>query len=240
LREQEVSGRRYAAAGALCALALFLAACGNDAPPAEGAPPPVAAAPALDLPAGEYRLDPSHASLVFGVDHLGFAQYVGSFRRFDATLILDPANPESARLEATVDIASLDVPAPPAGFLDTLLGADWFDAARAPTMAYRSTAVTLTGDNTARIDGELTFRGVTRPASLRARFNGGWAGHPYDPNARIGFSASGAILRSEFGMDIGLPAPPDNLGVGDRVEIVIEAEFTGPAWSGAAASGSAP
>ena len=62
-----------------------------------------------------------------------------------------------------------------------------------------------------RIEGELTLRGVTRPVSLDARYNGGYAGHPMDPNARIGFSATGRLKRSEFGMKYGIPAIPDEL-----------------------------
>lgn len=79
------------------------------------------------------------------------------------------------------------------------------------------------------------MRGVTRPLTLEARFNGGYAGHPLERNARIGFSAHATLNRSEYGMDIGIPAPGSTMGVSDAVEIVIEAEFTGPAWAGGTA-----
>jgi polyisoprenoid-binding protein YceI len=72
---------------------------------------------------------------------------------------------------------------------------------------------------------------VTRPVSLDAKFNGGYAGHPMDPHARIGFSARGSLKRSEFGIAFGVPAPGSQFGVGDDVEIIIEAEFSGPAWT---------
>ena len=64
---------------------------------------------------------------------------------------------------------------------------------------------------------------------LDASYNGGYAGHPMDPNARIGFSARGKFQRSDFGVSIGIPEPGTNMGVGDEVEVVLESEFNGPA-----------
>ncbi|MBL8881310.1 MAG: YceI family protein, partial [Phycisphaerales bacterium] len=59
--------------------------------------------------------------------------------------------------------------------------------------------------------------------------NGGYPGYaPMDPNARIGFSATGVIKRSAHGMSYGIPAPGTRMGVGDDVTVMIEAEFTGP------------
>jgi polyisoprenoid-binding protein YceI len=69
---------------------------------------------------------------------------------------------------------------------------------------------------------------VTRPVALDATYNGGYAGHPMDPHARIGFSARGALRRSEFGIAAGIPAPGSLMGVGDEIEVIIEAEFSGP------------
>lgn len=192
----------------------------------------VTALPA-DVPGGTYKLDPSHASLLFRVDHLGMSNYTARFVDFDATLVFDPADPAASSLTATVDARSLETDFPFPEQLDfnaQLLGEQWLDAAANPRMTFRSTAVTLTGDNRARIDGELTLRGVTRPMSLEATLNGGYAGHPMDPHARIGFSARGTLLRSDYGMTVGIPAPGSSMGVGDTVEVIIEAEFSGPDW----------
>jgi polyisoprenoid-binding protein YceI len=63
---------------------------------------------------------------------------------------------------------------------------------------------------------------------LDVTYNGGYAGHPMDPHARIGFSAKGTFKRSDFGIAFGVPAPGTTMGVGDDVQIAIEAEFTGP------------
>ena len=179
--------------------------------------------------AGLYRLDPYHASLVFKVDHLGFSFYTASFFDFDATLAIDPAKPEDATLNATVEVASLTLPRPPDGFLAQLLGAEWLDAGRFPRMTFRSTAIERTGESTARVMGELTFRGQSRPVTFTATFNGGYPGLPgLDPQARIGFSAQGVLRRSDFGLSIGVPPEGSSMGVGDAVTFTIEAEFNGP------------
>jgi polyisoprenoid-binding protein YceI len=204
--------------------ALLLLACS----PAVQAPAPEAPAVVSDAPAGEYRLDRSHADLTFRVSHIGFSMYTGRLSDFDATLHFDPANPETMSLDASVNVNSLALPAPPEGFLAEMLGPQWFDAAQFPTMTFRSTAVELTGANTARVTGDLTLRGVTKPVVLDVTFNGGYAGHPMDPNGRIGFSARGSLRRSAFGMGYGVPPEGSTMGVGDDVEIVIETEFTGP------------
>jgi polyisoprenoid-binding protein YceI len=184
---------------------------------------------ASEAPAGTYTLDRSHASLLFRVNHLGFSRYTARFTRFDAELRLDPADPAAASVVATIDASSIetDNPDPTYDFDAQLRGEAWLDAARFPQMTFRSTRVELTGPDTARITGDLALHGVTLPVSLDATFNGGYAGHPLDPfGARIGFSAQGSLERSRFGIAEGVPAPGSSIGVGDAVEILIEAEFT--------------
>lgn len=225
---------------AVVALWLLNAGCSPSAPapvaakppaaPVEAAAAPTPAAPDVSkLPAGAYKLDPLHASLVFSVNHLGFSNYTGQFRTFTADMTLDPAQPEKATLTATVDLKSLDVPASPADFIAELLSDQWLGSSTTPQMTYVSTSIAKTGPATADIVGNLTLNGVTKPVTLHATFNGGYEGHPQDPNARIGFSARGVLKRSEFGVEYGIPAPGSTMGVSDEVTIEIETEFSGPA-----------
>lgn len=212
---------------------LALAACSPQpaekkaeapAAPAATAPKP----PKADIPAGDYTLDKSHASLTFKVSHLGFSNYTASFADFDAKLRFDQANAAASSLEATIDPKSLTLPAPPAGFQKELIGPQWLDAARYPAITFRSTKVETTGPDTGKVTGDLTLHGVTKPVTLEVTYNGGYVGHPMDPNARIGFSAKGAFKRSDFGIAYGVPAPGTTMGVGDEVQVEIEAEFSGP------------
>ncbi|MCC6918607.1 MAG: polyisoprenoid-binding protein [Alphaproteobacteria bacterium] len=191
----------------------------------------VLAAPAAaqDVPAGAYKLDKHHASLTFTVNHLGFSNYTAQFTSFDVALELDPKNPAAAKLTATIDPKSLDLPAPPEGFKDELLGPNWLDAAKYPEMTFTSTKVEVTGEKTATVTGDFTLHGVTKPVTLEVTFNGGYPGMPeMDPQARVGFSAKGVLKRSEFGVAYGVPAPGTTMGVSDEVQIAIEAELNGP------------
>jgi polyisoprenoid-binding protein YceI len=224
----------------LGALALLSACSGREtpAPSRDNDTTPQAAAqlssptPAQnDAPAGAYKLDKAHASLLLRADHLGFSMYTARFKQFDAQLQFDPANIPASSVTVSIDTASIETDFPdPAthDFNAQLRSEQWLDTSQHPQMTFRSTSIEMTGSNTMRIHGDLTLRGVTRPVTLDASFNGGYAGHPLDPNARIGFSARGALNRSEFGMGFGVPEPGSRMGVGDRVEVVIEAEFNGP------------
>ena len=226
-------------------LLLVLSACSEQHPEAHDAPSiaqaaadtgqtranDVPAASTAEVPAGSYRLDREHASLIFRVDHLGFSNYTARFKRFDANLEFEPGNLAASRVTATVDTDSLETDYPDPAKLDfnaQLKGAEWLNVAAFPEMRFESRRIEVTGENTVRIHGDLTLHGVTRPMALEARFNGGYAGHPMDPQARIGFSAHGTLKRSLYGIAYGIPAPGTTMGVSDDVDIIIEAEFKGP------------
>lgn len=216
----------YAASAAL----LAISAASPTLPAEKEAVPAASTDP---VPAGSYELDKAHASLIFRVNHVGFSNYTGRFSRFDAKLQFDPAHPERSSVTVAIDPASIQVESPPEGFLDSLRSAQWLDVAKFPALAFRSTKVTRTGAKGLRIEGELELHGVKRPMTLEATYNGGYAGHPMDPHARIGFSAHGTLKRSQFGVAYGIPAPGTTMGVGDDVEVIVEAEFSGPKWENA-------
>ena len=219
------------ASGVLALLAVFSMplAAANDAP-ADAAP----AVPA-PVPAGAYTLDKTHASITFRVNHLGFSRYTAQFKQFDAQLQFDPENIAASSVTATIDPHSLDLDSPPPGFVDQLLGEQWFNVAQFPLMSFKSTKVEALEGNKARVTGDFTLHGATKPVVLDATFNGGYAGHPMDPHARVGFSASGTLLRSDFGIGYGIPEPGSTMGVSDEVEIAIEVEFSGPPLAAAVA-----
>ena len=183
------------------------------------------------IPAGAYKLDRAHASLLFRVSHLGFSNFTARFKRFDAQLQFDPENLAAASVTATVEVASLETDYPDPAKLDfnaKLTGPEWLDAAKFPQMTFESRRVEVTGRDTVRIHGDLRLRGVTRPVVLDAKFNGGYADTPWIPMRASGSQPSGTLLRSEFGISYGIPAPGTTMGVSDAVDVIIEAEFTGP------------
>lgn len=182
-------------------------------------------------PPGTYKLDPTHARLVVDVDHLGFSRYLLFFRTMEATLTFAPDAPETMRVQATIDTTSVETlfPDPAYDFNADLRAEGFLNAEAHPRANFTSTAVTLTGENSAEVTGDFTLRGVTKPLTLTVRFNGGYGRQSFDPGgARIGFSATGVFNRSDYGMTYGIPAPGTTLGVADEVRLRIEAEFVNP------------
>ncbi len=193
---------------------------------------PLAAQEVTPVTHGSYTLDLGHTRILFRVSHLGFSNYTALFTKAEATLDFDPAHPEAARLSASIDAASVEThyPDPAVDFNAVIAGPELLDAATYPAITFVSTKVVVTGKNSADVTGDFTLRGITKPVTLGVTYNGGYGSMSMDPaGARIGFSATGTINRSEFGMGFGVPAPGTTMGVGDAVSIIIEAELTKPA-----------
>jgi polyisoprenoid-binding protein YceI len=214
---------------ALLALAFALSACASAAGVADAPAPftgaaPVAAAEAaypvaVDLPAGTYRLDPRHASVLFRIRHMELAWFTARFDTVEASLELDPADPTRSRITASIDPQSVNT-----GVLNAQ-GERGFDRqiGRAlggeQRITFASTAIERTGRNTARITGDLTMNGQTHPATLEASFAGG-AADPLRGTAMVlGFSAHGVIDRSQWGVT------QWSAFAGDDVQLVIEVEL---------------
>lgn len=169
------------------------------------------------LPAGAWTLDPAHASATWRIRHLGLSWYTARFDRIEARLDFDPASPEAARLTAIIDAASVSTGDP--DFDATLRGGAWFEAASHPEIVFRSTRIEVTGETTGRIHGDLTMKGVTRPAVLETEFYGGLF-NPLEGRRALGFGADLIIDRTDFGVG----RLPGNF-IGDAVHVRIEAEF---------------
>lgn len=168
------------------------------------------------LRGGTYSLDTSHATLLFKVSHLGLSTYVGRFNAFDASLDFEPENMTNAKLDAVIEIASLDVNDD--DLKDTLMGGTWFDQANYPQAVFTTTSVNPISDSEFEFLGDLTLHGVTQPISLIATFHGG-ANNILTGKYTLGFSAKGSFIRSDFGIDAYTSM------VGDKVEIETYVEF---------------
>lgn len=172
---------------------------------------------------GTYRSDPDHTLIAWTVDHMGFTPYTGIFGGTTGTLEIDPQKPGSAKVDVTIPVAR--VTTANAALTQHLLRPgqnggkpDFFGPA--PTDArFVSTAVIIKG-RTARIAGNLTLNGITRPVTLEASFYGAGKLPPeMGGGENVGFRASGSIRRSEFGLATGIPL------VSDEVRLEIAAAF---------------
>jgi polyisoprenoid-binding protein YceI len=172
---------------------------------------------------GTYSVDPSHTLVVWTLDHLGFSPYSGIFGDVTGTLTLDPKNLNAAKVDVTIPVSKVVTAS--AGLTDHLLRAgkdggkpDFFGAAP-PAARFVSTSVATKGQR-AKIRGNLTLNGVTRPVTLDAAFYGaGTMPAQMGGKENVGFKATGAILRSQFGLGFGIPM------VGDEVKLDISAAF---------------
>ncbi|MBY8821104.1 YceI family protein [Sphingomonas colocasiae] len=173
--------------------------------------------------AGTYTADPGHSLIAWEVNHFGFSPYHGLITGVSGTLSIDPANLAASAVDVTIPIKGT---APYSGVasgnaqLDAhLLKADFFDAEKFPTASFKSTRVILDDDgDEAKIEGNLTIRGVTRPVVLDAEFVGAGI-NPFVKKQTVGFKAETTIKRSDFGISYGIPL------VTDAVKIDIAAAF---------------
>ena len=169
-----------------------------------------------DLRKGQYTLDKRHATILFKVDHMGFSKFIGRFNDFNATLDFDAENMKNSRLEATVNMASVDVNND--SFEETLSGGDWFNTEEFPQAYFKTVSVENINNNSADFIGDLTFLGATAPVTINVIFNGGGL-NKLTFKYTIGFSATGVFKRSDFGLDNYVPT------IGDQIELEIHAEF---------------
>jgi polyisoprenoid-binding protein YceI len=174
------------------------------------------------LPAGTYRMDRAHSSLTWKVDHLGLSSFTARFAKFDATLDIDPAKPQSARLAVTVDPTSVrtDYPFTESSDFDKDLGEGegFFNGRKFALITFSSTRVDRTGATSASVTGNLTLLGVTKPVTIYVTLNGAKQ-HPMAQAPALGFSGVATFKRSDFGMTHMLEI------AGDEVTLLIEAEF---------------
>lgn len=185
------------------------------ATPALAAPGITSRAPA-DMPAGEWQLDPTHASVTVKVSHLGFSLFTLRFDKIDARFTYDPADPSRTAVAAGVDPGSVNTGQ--RALDQALAGADWFGAAQGQTIRFVSRSIDVGDGRKGRMCGDLTMRGITRPVTFDVVFNGIGTGFG-PPTPRAGFSATGTIRKSEYGMT----RFADLLG--DDIIVQIEAEF---------------
>ncbi|MDD9899735.1 MAG: YceI family protein [Alphaproteobacteria bacterium] len=163
----------------------------------------------------EYDFDKKHTQVFFKVSHLGFSISHGRFNEVDGGFSFDLDHPEKSSVNVTIKTDSLDMGQD--GWDEHLKGEDFFKVEAFPEMTFKSTAVEVTGEKTAKVTGDLTLLGVTKPVTLDVTYNKAGI-HPFGGKYVAGFSATGMLKRSDFGMTYGLP------NIGDDVHMMIEVE----------------
>jgi polyisoprenoid-binding protein YceI len=175
----------------------------------------LAAAPALAAPEA-YVLDPSHSQIVFSYNHLGYSTGYGMFSGFEGKISFDAEAPAASSIEVSFPVKTM-LTGWQARF-DHFMSKDFFDAADDEMVTFKSTAIEVTGEKTAKITGDLTLNGVTKPVVLDAALTQVME-HPMEKKPWAGFTATTTLLRSDFGLGMFAPYVSDEVAV----EISIEA-----------------
>jgi len=142
----------------------------------------------------------------------------GEFETFRGDVTYDAAHPEATRIDATIDVASLNTREEKRDA--DLRSALFFDAPNHPHMTFVSKSARAVGDGDLEVTGDLSMRGTTREVTLSVRDIS--AATDMRGNARIGATASTKIRRSDFGMTWNKALETGGVVVGDVVTITLE------------------
>jgi polyisoprenoid-binding protein YceI len=157
-----------------------------------------------------WRIDEAQTSIAFKIDAVGFPTTHGHFGHYTGKILIDFDRPAKSFTNFTVDATSVEVGA--ASFNDFVKSRALLNVERFPTMAFASTQVEKIDAHTARVIGNLTMLGVSRPVTLTVDVEKNKA----DQANAVSFTAKGTIVRSEFGMTFGIPL------IDDAIEITVK------------------
>ncbi len=178
----------------------------------------VAAVPAL---AETWTADTAHSTVGFSVRHMMVSNVKGSFDKFTASVDGSPADPASAKISATIEVATVNTREPKRD--DHLRSPDFFDAAKFPQMTFVSTKVEKVSASKAKVTGDLTLRGVKKPVTLDVEYTAP-VKSPWGQTV-VGATATGKINRQDFGVSFSKALETGGVLVGDDVTILLELEL---------------
>jgi polyisoprenoid-binding protein YceI len=169
-----------------------------------------------------WNLDPAHSVAEFKVKHMMISNVKGQFATVTGVLTLDETDPTRSRVEASIEAGSLNTRD---AQRDThLKSEDFFHAERFPTLTFKSTRITRTGNGELAVAGDLTVRGVTRNVVFSVEGPTAPAKDPWG-NTRLGLSATTKINRKDFGLTWNAALEAGGILVGDDVAITLDVQF---------------
>lgn len=165
-----------------------------------------------------YSIDQDHSKVSFEVAHLVISTVTGEFKKFKGTFKFNPEDFSQTQLEATADASSVDTAVKKRD--DHLKSPDFFDVKKFSSMSFKSTSAKKTGDNTFELSGDLTIRGVTKPATFKVNYKGQIK---QKNKVMQAFKAVTEINRKDFGVNFQNIVEAGSV-VGDTVTINISCE----------------
>ena len=169
----------------------------------------------------KWTIDPMHSEINFKIRHLVISNVSGSFEKFSAEVETDGENFENASVHFSADVNSINTGTEQRD--GHLKSADFFDVATYPAIDFVSSSFKKTGDETFKLNGNLTMRGVTKPVELDVEFGG--IGKDGYGNIKAGFEVTGKISRKDFGLTWNMATEAGGLTLGDDVKLSANVQF---------------
>ena len=167
--------------------------------------------------AQSWSLDKAHAKLGFTITHLMVSEVEGTFKNFDITLNATKDDFSDATISLTADVNSINTDNEKRD--GHLKSPDFFDAAKYPTLTFKSKSFKKVKDNMYKVTGDLTMHGVTKSVELDAVARMGT--NPMSKKTVAGFKISGTLKRSDFAIGASMPTAV----VSEEVALIANAEF---------------
>jgi polyisoprenoid-binding protein YceI len=175
---------------------------------------------AAQISAGVWNIDPNHSLIEFSAKHFDIAYVKGRFRGFSGKVTVDEQDLLKSSVDLTIDATSLDSQAVQMRE-DLIKGEEMLDAAKYPTITFKSTNITGRDANHYDVTGDLTMRGVTKSITVPIEF-GGLATTRMGP--RAGFSGTLTLNKSDFEVPFNREFEPGRAVVGDTIKIELQIE----------------
>jgi len=172
-----------------------------------------------------WQIDATHSSAQFAVTHLTISSVRGEFHQLKGTVVVDDADISKSSVNVTIDATTVDTREPDRD--KHLRSSDFFDVAKYPTMAFKSTKVESAGPGRLKITGDLTIRGVTKQAVLEVSAPKPPIKDPWGLQ-RTAVSGSTKINRQDFGVAWNKTLDAGGVVVGDEVDINLDVEMVVP------------
>jgi polyisoprenoid-binding protein YceI len=170
-----------------------------------------------EIPPGTYDINSKETLVRYGVEHMGFSEFWGTFPGATGTLAFDPKDIGATKIDVKVPI--WEVETTNRELNGQLFSDEFFDAENYPWMKFSSTKVIRTGPKSFKVTGDLTMHNITKPIVLDVTFHGAGNDPFSGKNILIGFDAKGMLMRSAFGLGKYVPI------VSDETTITVSAEF---------------
>lgn len=168
--------------------------------------------------AQNWKIDGAHSKIRFTTKYLLISDTDGEFKKFDGKITSSEADFSDLQATISVDVNSINTDNEKRD--GHLKSDDFFNAAKFPSITFKSTGIKNLGDKNYILIGELTIRDVTKVVSIPVVY-GGTVKDPYG-NLKAGFKATGTINRQEYGLKWKAAAATGEAVVSDDVNFTID------------------